>query len=197
MNDINDYEVLSIINDNEEAKELLYKKYLPLVSLTAYKLHKRIKSIGYDESDFLQEGMIGLESAIENYNQDKDSTFYTYAKKCIERRMLNVIRVSDGKKHIPLNDSYYIDSSSDIQLENLLKDDSGDPSNLIIENEAYEELIIKIKQELSNFEDAVFDLKISGFENAEIGKVLGKNKRTIVNTLSRIKKKLQKLLDMR
>lgn len=197
MNDINDYELLSIINDNEEAKELLFEKYRPLIISVATKIYKFYKPSGYDMNDLIQEGMIGIESAINFYDQDKNSKFSTYVRTCVERKMLGLIKQSERQKNLPLNESHYIEKNPTMYLHTILKDELSNPSNLMIENENITELITKIKKELSTHEEAVFDLKINGFENDEIAQILDKDKKTIVNTLCRVKNKMQMLLNKR
>ena len=67
----NDYELLSYIAEkNEEATEIMYKKYEPLITSIANKMFKYTKGTGLDVNDLIQEGMLGLSKAIDNYNFD-------------------------------------------------------------------------------------------------------------------------------
>ena len=44
-----------------------------------------------DINDFYQEGLIGLMTAINTYDETKDTTFYTYATKCIKNNIKPII----------------------------------------------------------------------------------------------------------
>ena len=91
--DFNDYELLSYIaENNEEANNILIKKYEPLINKIATKMIPYCKSNGLDKNDLVQEGMLALNSAITNYNDSKNANFGTFAKLCIERRIANYIR---------------------------------------------------------------------------------------------------------
>ena len=54
-------------------------------------LNIKVKNNGLEKSDLIQEGMIGLNHAIDRYQEKEDTLFYTYAKKCIERKILSVV----------------------------------------------------------------------------------------------------------
>ena len=87
--DYNDYELLSYIaENNEEANNIMIKKYEPLINKIAKKMISHCKNNGLELSDLVQEGMIGLNHAIEKYRERENILFYTYAKKCIERMLI-------------------------------------------------------------------------------------------------------------
>ena len=89
--EINDYEVLSMVADNEDATELLFKKYKPLIVGLAKKIYNNNQNTGFDLNDLIQEGMIGFSTAINTFDENKDTTFFTYAKTCIERRTVRMV----------------------------------------------------------------------------------------------------------
>ena len=79
-NDQNDYELLYLVSENnEDAKELFYKKYKPIIEMKASKYKKYAESKGYDFNDLVQEGMIGLSQAINDFSEQKDVQFNTFA----------------------------------------------------------------------------------------------------------------------
>lgn len=195
--DINDYEVLSMVADNEDATELLFKKYKPLIVGLAKKIYNTSQNTGFDLNDLIQEGMIGFSTAINTFDENKDTTFFTYAKTCIERRLISLVKAASRFKHQLLNESYFVEDlvSDSMSLENLLEDSSSNPENKLIDNENAKELIKNIKKSLTNLESAVFELKISGFNYKEIAEILDKDSKSIDNAISRIKAKAQKYLD--
>ena len=79
--DYNDNEILSYIyENNEEANEILYKKYEPLITSIATRLFKYCKATGLELNDLIQEGMIALNNAINHYDESKDILFLWYQR---------------------------------------------------------------------------------------------------------------------
>ena len=69
----NDYELLYLISENnEEANEVIFKKYNPIIEYYAKKYLPLVSNKGIDYNDLYQEGLIGLNSAIEGYRDQKD-----------------------------------------------------------------------------------------------------------------------------
>ena len=87
--------------------DVLLKKYSYLVRKRANGLFL----IGADKDDLLQEGMIGLFTAVISYNEEKDASFDTFASLCINRQMISAIRGANRYKHKLLNE--YISIYSD------------------------------------------------------------------------------------
>lgn len=195
--DINDYEVLSMVADNEDATELLFKKYKPLIVGLAKKIYGMAQNTGFDLNDLVQEAMIGFSTAINTFDENKDTTFFTYAKTCIERRLYSLIKSASRFKHQLLNESYSVEdlATDSRSLENLLEDSASNPETKLIDDENTRELIKNIQKTLTNLESAVFELKISGFTYKEIAEILDKDSKSIDNAISRIKTKVQKYLD--
>lgn len=195
--DINDYEVLSLVADNEDATELLFEKYKPLIISLAKKTYGLAQNSGFDLNDMIQEAMIGFSTAINTFDESKDATFFTYAKTCIERRLYSLVKSASRHKNLLLNESYSVETlATDARsLENILEDTNSNPESKLIENETTRELTKNIQKTLTNLESAVFELKISGFTYKEIAEILGKDSKSIDNAISRIKLKVQKYLE--
>lgn len=197
--EFNDYELISHIRDNiEEANEILFEKYKPLIENNARKLLKTSKKNGIEFYDLVQEGMVGLNNALNTFNENKEASFYTYAKKCIERKQLSYVIGSERKKHKLLNESisYNINENDDINdMPKILIDNSQNPENMMLDTENSNELTNKIKSLLTPFEREVFELKINGFTYIEISEKLHKDKKAIDNAIQRIKTKIKDNLD--
>ena len=196
--DYNDYELLSYIGENnEEASEILYEKYRPLIETTAKKMMKYCENSGLDVNDLIQEGMIGLHKAIVTYKQDTDASFYTYAKMCINRKIISVVVGSKRLKHKILNESISIettDEDGNIIYGVMLGDETKNPEKLMVFNESESELLNKTYDKLTSFEKEVFDLKKSDFTYKEIAQILDKEPKSIDNAMQRIK---QKIIDVK
>lgn len=197
--DYNDNELLSYVSENnEEASEILYKKYLPLITNIARKMSLYVKNTGVDVNDLIQEGMLGLSNAISEYSDDKNTIFYTFAKTCIERKIITAVTSARRLKHRPLNDSVPLEASkvtddNQVFLDEVIGDNKDNPENMLLDSENFNEIISVAKEELTDFEMQVFELRISDFGYKEIAEILEKDIKAIDNALQRIKSKLKKI----
>lgn len=192
--DENDYELLYMIREEDEvAKDMFYEKYRPMVEMKAKKYFSQIQNKGYELNDLIQEGMIGLSNAIRDFNQDEETKFATFASVCVERNIINFIREINRQKHQALNSyvSIHQESNSGRTLLDILDDKSStNPENSFILLEEQEELKEKVKENLTDFEKEVFDLRFEGFTYQEISILLNKSIKSIDGTISRIKQKI-------
>ena len=140
-------------------------------------------------NDIMQEGFIGLEEAIENFVQDQDATFYTFALLCIDRQIVNYLRKTTKGKEKILNEAVTLDDT----LEKVISDDVSVEDSFFLKNEELD-IIEKIKKVLTDFELKVFELKIKGYSFEEIANTLNKDVKSIYNTFHRIKIKIKKFI---
>ena len=193
--EMNDYELISYINEhNEEANNILIAKYEPLIKKIAAKMIKYCSGSGLEINDLVQEGRIGLNHAVSFFNEQKNITFYTYAKTCIERKMISTVIATKRQKNRILNESVSYDvDSEDSNFERVLKDETSNPEKIIMDLVVREKLIERIKMCLTDFEIEAFDLLISGFTYREIAGILNKDDKQIDNAIQRIKMKVKNL----
>lgn len=196
--DYNDFELLSYVSENnEEASEVLFEKYRPLINATANRLYCYCKNTGLEINDLIQEGMLGLNLAMTSFDNEKETSFYTYAKKCIERKIISLVVSARRLKHKILNDSLSLEindeSSQSYVYEKNLEDNSYNPEEILLNSESTEELINEVSSQLTDFEIQVFELKLNGFEYREIAEILDKDIKSIDNALQRIKAKIKKI----
>lgn len=178
---------------DNEAVDYLIGKYVPLVK----RVSRTMYIIGSDFEDITQEGMIGLFKAIRDYSIDKGSTFYNFAKLCIERQVYSAVTASNRKKHTPLNTyiSLYADHNEHSENRGTLADvlEAGKESNpeaTIIGKEELDILRYNIDNRLSGYEKKVLDLYLDGMSYADIGERLDKTAKSIDNAVQRIRNKL-------
>lgn len=196
--DYNDFELLSYIEENnEEANEILFKKYEPLINSFANKIFSYCKNSGLELNDLVQEGRLGLNLAINNYNHNKNAKFYTYAKMCIERNMISMALRAKRLKHKVLNESISLEFDEDerYKINSIISDDSYNPEKQVLDYENEKELIENIKNVLTDFERQVFELKLSSFTYKEIAEILDRDPKSIDNALQRIKVKVKEQLN--
>ena len=188
----NDYKLVYLAQSgNEDAINLLYKKYKPLIVKKSNSAIFMATHHGIDINDIMQEAFMGLDEAIKNFSQEGNAKFYTFASLCIERKITNYIRKITNSKDKILNEAVTIDNS----LENILDDGTNIENNLMgKDNDSY--MIIKIREILTDFERKVFDMKLNSYTFEEIAKELNKNVKSIYNTFSRIKYKIKKNIEI-
>ncbi len=193
----NDNELVYLCcENNEDAFNILINKYKKVILSILKDLLKEYNIIGYEVSDLYQEGLIGLLQAINTYKEKENTSFNTYASKCIKNNIMTSIKQSFRQKNRILNNSYSLDKlfeESNESYYNLLKDNSFEPSKMLFGNEDENDVIKRIKGRLSKTENIIFDLKMKGLKNSEISDLLGKNKKYIENTLNRINRKYKDL----
>ena len=193
--DYNDYELLSYIKENnEEANNIIIKKYEPLINKIAIKMLQYCKNNGLEKSDLVQEGMIGLNHAIDRYQERENILFYTYAKTCIERKIISVVIGANRIKNKILNESISYDDEENLLLK-FVKSNTPSPEEEVLNLELEETLLKKIKKVLTDLEQQVFELLISGFKYKEIAEILDKDQKSIDNAKERIKAKIKKVLN--
>ena len=173
------------------AEEALVIKYSRLVRACA----RPYFLAGADRDDLLQEGMLGLLSAIRHYNPEKSVQFNTFAEYCIRRRIFDAIKVSNRDKSIPLNNYISLESPRFDEIYSPAASSLQNPEELLIENERAEEVMLQLKGSLSNFENKILDLFLAGMSYSEMADLVGKTIKSVDNAIQRIKKKLVKQLD--
>ena len=198
--DLNDYELVALAQEkNEEAINLLHKKYYPLIHKKCKKIYVYVYKKGVELSDLIQECMIGFEEAINNFNQNDNVTFYTFCNVCMDRQLRSEIKKLNREKHKILNEAIPFESVNDdgeeINLTDFLISDEKNPETDILLHENIKELLEKIKEELTDFEECVFELRLQEFEYREIANILDKTPKAIDNALQRIKIKIKKILE--
>lgn len=176
--------------------------------ITKYKNFVRSKSrsyfiIGADKEDIIQEGMIGLFKAIRDFKAEKESCFRAFAELCITRQMITAIKTATRQKHMPLNSYVSLnkpisDEDNDRTLMDVLTSSyPTDPEEIFISKEEYSRLESVMDEELSEFELKVLQYYLDGRTYQEIAKDLDRHVKSIDNALQRVKRKLEKFLEVR
>ena len=196
--DYNDNELIYLIYDfNEDANRILHEKYYKIIKIKVAKYRALAKRIGLDTCDLMQEGLLGLEEAINSYRDNKDMKFYSFANMCIERQILSVLNYHSRKKHTFLNDSCSIDVEDEkgrTMLDYSLKSDI-DPLMMMEKEEEKNSIYDLMTKDLSKLEKEVFELKLNGLDYREIARLLNKSYKSIDSALQRIRVKLKKILN--
>jgi len=146
--------------------------------------------------------MIGLFKAIRDFREDKLSSFRAFAELCITRQIITAIKTATRQKHIPLN-SYvslnrpiYDEESDRTLLDVLAEGRVVSPEELLISREDYSSIEDRIGEVLSDLEQEVLRAYLDGKSYQEIAKDLGRHVKSIDNALQRVKRKLEKALEL-
>ncbi len=184
---------------NGTALEFLINKYKNFVKAKA----RSYFLIGADREDIIQEGMIGLYKAIRDFKGHKLSSFRAFAELCITRQIITAIKTATRQKHIPLNSYVSLnkpiyDEDSDRTLLDVLSGTKvTDPEELMINREEYKDIEFKIGEILSELERRVLMLYLEGKSYQEIAAELERHVKSIDNALQRVKRKLERYLQIR
>ncbi len=186
-------------NGDSIALEFLINKYKNFVKAKA----RSYFLIGADREDIIQEGMIGLYKAIRDFRGDKLSSFRAFAELCITRQIITAIKTATRQKHIPLNSYVSLnkpiyDEDSDRTLLDILSGTKiTDPEELMINREEYDDIEFKMGEILSDLEWKVLTLYLEGKSYQEIALDLRRHVKSIDNALQRVKRKLERYLEVR
>lgn len=196
--DLNDFELLYLAEDNsEEVNEIIYKKYEPVIKYYAKKYNNLIEGKGIDYNDLMQEGLIGLVHAINNFKKQKNIKFSTFAFICIKRKILSAVRDANRKKHSILNESYSLDyklGEDEKELMEVTSNINGGIEDVLVSKEDNKIFNRMLNESLSDFEKMVYDLRINNFTYEEIAHTLGKTEKSVERALSRIREKIKIIL---
>ena len=193
----------SILSDQElqacaaagdpDAEEALAERYVRSVRICARPLFLA----GGDSEDLIQEGMLGLLSAIRQYDPSANVPFKTYAELCINRRLYSAVKSAARLKHLPLNNGITLDSilseESQPQATSYPEANRRITEEQVLARESEKELHSAFSQYLSGFEAKVLQLYLSGLSYAEMAAQTHKSEKSIDNAVQRIRRKLARL----
>ena len=144
--------------------------------------------VGGDSEDLIQEGMMGLRTAIRKYDPARDAAFRTFATVCIRSRLASAVRAAQGDKHSPLNHSISFEpplfDGTDLTLS------VENPEDVIIGREELKERLDALKGQLSEFEASILPPYLSGMSCGEIARRYGKSNKSVDNAIQRIRRKM-------
>ena len=195
-----DEQLISRLRGGEKPiMDFLMEKYKGLVRQKA----KAMYLWGGENDDLIQEGMIGLFKAVEDYEPDAGASFYSFAELCISRQMYTAIKASQRKKHLPLNSyvSLYTsgkreDGKEALPLaETIEAGAESNPEELLLNTEYANAFEKELKDQLSKLENRVLYLHLMGMDYLKIAEVMDKSPKAIDNALQRIKGKARHILE--
>ena len=183
-------------NGNENSKNILIKKYEPLIMSIIKRRDYFIE--GGEVQDLIQEGRLALFNAIQSFNNEKHVKFSSYARTVIDNHFKNTIKMFSGNKNAPLNKAFNINNQGELDLnedksafipvkttQSIEEDYLGEQNAKI--------LIDSIVKNLSPLENKILQLKLQDLSYVEIANELNLSNKTVDNALNRIKNKILNL----
>lgn len=171
---------------DSQAETELVQRYGRLVRACARPLFLA----GGDSEDLIQEGMLGLLTAIRSYDPGRDATFRTYAEICIRSRLLTAVRAAQGGKHAPLNHSVSYEPPLFDGTSAHLFSSAESPEDVVIGREELKERLDALKGQLSELEAQILTPYLSGLSCGEIARRVGRSQKSVDNAIQRIRRKM-------
>ena len=145
--------------------------------------------------DLIQEGMIGLFKAVTSYQEEKNTSFSTFAYLCVQRQIYTTITAFNRKKHIPLNTAISLfeqkNQEEELSLDEILETPEETPEEMMLRKEELNDYYKMLDQNLSKFEKQVMYHYLNGETYTTIAKKLGKSDKSIDNAIQRIRRKIR------
>lgn len=188
---LSDEELCCLAADGRpEAEEALVRRYSRLVRVFARPLFLA----GGDSEDLIQEGMLGLLTAIRKYDGQKEASFRTYAEICIRSRLSTAVRAARQSKHSPLNYSVPFETPLFDESSAYLFSSEASPEDVVIGREELQERLDALKGQLSGFEANILSYYLGGLSCAEIARRSGRSAKSVDNAIQRIRRKVARQL---
>jgi RNA polymerase sporulation-specific sigma factor len=162
---------------------------------------------GSEFEDLVQEGLIAVTKAVEQYDSDKGVVPSSFMAMVIERALASALIAANRKKHQVLSDSASLDkpAAEDSNYNHSLVDtityeiETYDPYSLMYDDPASSlemQEILEQAQDYLNYhcsktEKQIFDLHLHACSYTEIGEQLNVTNKAIDNAIQRVKRKLR------
>ena len=178
---------------NRLAEEALVTRYNRLVRTCA----RPFFLAGGDSEDLTPEGMVGLITAVREYDAGKEASFRTFAEICIRSRLYSVLRASARDKQQPLNQSLSLDDShfdSNPLTSGTNNLAQRNPEDFLIDREHTAALLSGVRKQLSEFEAKILGFYLDGLSCREIAKAVNKPPKSVDIAVQRIRRKVARQL---
>lgn len=168
-------------NGDDNAFNELAMRYLNTINFIA----RKYSAEGYEQNDFVQEGLLALLYACRTFDENGNSGFKNYMSVVVERRFISIIRKSSTQKAVPKSALVQLD-----ELGDTLEDLSQTPEELLMCREHLKMVLNKLKNVLSKTEFEVVMLFGNGLSYKEIAKKLSISEKSADNALQRARRKI-------
>ncbi|MDT2597609.1 sigma-70 family RNA polymerase sigma factor [Enterococcus dongliensis] len=167
------------------AFEKMFSQYLPIV----YSMQSRYLIRDFDYDDWLQEGRIALNDALQSYRLGRGTTFGLYYKMIFENRIRSLLRRQQAQKRFAQQQAVSIEK---VGLEAF--SEQFHYHECMEENIYISEMLLAGEVTLSSLENCSLYYYLKGEDPAMIAQRLDESEKAIHNALNRAKNKLKKKL---
>ena len=173
---------------SNEALDELKRRYTPLLEGSASRFaHEGMSS--QDREDIRQEALINFLNAVFSYDLSMAGIeFGLYAKICIENGLVSFLRSFERRNRVSQISLDSVSSSAD-------RGAAKDMLGLMAEREQAIILAGRISAVLSEYENKIWWMYVSGISVREIARSIGADSKSVSNAVFRIRKKLRKMMD--
>lgn len=196
-----DYELLYLIRQNdEEGLEQLLQRYHKTIWAIVHSLVPRPVPYEIDLDDLYQEGTLGLMDAITNFKEEKQVSFGSFARICIDREIRSMLRKYRSNSYRLLSRAVSLDMSisedDHLTLMDTVAIDRNDSNPVYIThiNWAMEQIPL-IREGLPDYQWQVYKMQSFGYSYREIAEALNISEKDVDNVMQKIKKKIRSLFD--
>jgi RNA polymerase sporulation-specific sigma factor len=177
LNGLSDEALVALSREsNEEAFTLLVSRCTAMLrSLSARYRHGLL-----DSEDLVQEGLLGLLSAVRTFTVSQSVSFRTYAYACMRNRIISALRKKGAESESLENEDEFL---------GLAATDS-DPISLVVKQEESQLLQARLRERLTMLEYRVLMAHLNGFSYREIASRLEISEKAVDNALQRVRRKM-------
>jgi RNA polymerase sporulation-specific sigma factor len=180
---LSDEALVGVMRKHPQADSVLVLRFRQLV----LRIASDYAASAADAEDYVQEGLIGLLTAVSAYDPDRAASFRTFAAVCIRNRIRNAARSAHPSGR-PVGLSL---DDPEIGAESLLADDDESPEELFLTKERVTELYRELTEVLSRQEMEIICLAAGGFSYREIAGRLHISEKSVDNAVQRGRRKLR------
>lgn len=195
MNDYPDNELINMVSEkNEDASDILYKKYNFIVSSILKKYSTKAHILGIDYAELKQEALVGFSDALVNFDQEKDASLNTFITLCVDRRVSNYVRKMESNKERMNKDNISLDMEIDEynhSLHEVIGSSNMDPASIVENDEVIINFMKQASSLLSESENKVLELLLDEYNYEDIAKILNIPIKSVYNKIARIRVKLK------
>lgn len=191
--EIDDYEILYMIQENNDYYELILEKYKPLIITICKQRLSGIKEMGYELEDLMQIANMAVYEAIKTYSEYENAKFYTYVAKCIHNKLNVELRNNSSDKKKALNTAISYDANipgTNTPLIDLLEDKTVINPYQYLDIKELKDKYIYYLNSLPFEVAGVYQLRLQGFNQSEIQTLLNINELAYERCLKTIKRRL-------
>lgn len=168
-------------NGDDNAFNELAIRYLNRIRFIA----RKYSAQGYEQNDFVQEGLMALLYACKTYNAHGGSSFGNFVSLIVERRFISILRSSQSKKAVPDAMLVRIDG-----IGEELTDYVATPEEQLVYKEQLSQVLKRLHALLSAREYEVLMLFASGLSYSKISQQLNISEKAVDNALQRARRKV-------